>query len=98
MKSFEGRVAVVTGAASGIGRSLALALAAEGARLALSDVDTEGLAQTAALAAPVGLRLAERFMSSAWTSPTAKPSSRTPRPSSACTAGSTWSSTTPASR
>jgi NAD(P)-dependent dehydrogenase (short-subunit alcohol dehydrogenase family) len=49
MKSFQGQVAVVTGAASGIGRSLALALAGEGARLAISDVDTDGLARTAAL-------------------------------------------------
>jgi NAD(P)-dependent dehydrogenase (short-subunit alcohol dehydrogenase family) len=49
VKSFQGKVAVITGAASGIGRSLALALAGEGARLAISDVDTHGLAQTAAL-------------------------------------------------
>jgi NAD(P)-dependent dehydrogenase (short-subunit alcohol dehydrogenase family) len=37
----------VTGAASGIGRALARALAAEGCHLALSDVDGEGLARTA---------------------------------------------------
>jgi NAD(P)-dependent dehydrogenase (short-subunit alcohol dehydrogenase family) len=50
VKSYQGRVAVVTGAASGIGRALALALADEGARHALSDVDTAGLARTAELA------------------------------------------------
>ena len=48
---FRGRVAVVTGAGSGIGRALALRLYRQGARLAISDVDTDGLAQTAALLA-----------------------------------------------
>ena len=47
MKSFSGKVAAVTGAGSGIGRALALALAREGCHLALSDVNTEGLAETA---------------------------------------------------
>jgi len=49
MKSLQGKVAVVTGAASGIGRELALACAAEGARLAIADVDERGLAETARL-------------------------------------------------
>jgi NAD(P)-dependent dehydrogenase (short-subunit alcohol dehydrogenase family) len=49
MKSFSGKVAVVTGAGSGIGQALALALAGEGARLALSDIDAEGLERTADL-------------------------------------------------
>jgi NAD(P)-dependent dehydrogenase (short-subunit alcohol dehydrogenase family) len=39
MKLLEGETALVTGAASGIGRAIALALAAEGARVALADVD-----------------------------------------------------------
>ncbi|MFN3597047.1 MAG: SDR family NAD(P)-dependent oxidoreductase [Rubricoccaceae bacterium] len=39
-------VAVVTGAAGGIGRAVALELAARGAALALADRDTEGLAET----------------------------------------------------
>ena len=46
MSSFEGKVAVITGAGSGIGRALALNLAAKGAKLALSDIDAEGLAET----------------------------------------------------
>ncbi|MFJ6673258.1 SDR family NAD(P)-dependent oxidoreductase [Actinosynnema sp. NPDC091369] len=47
MSSVRGKVAVVTGAGSGIGRALALELARRGARPALSDVDDAGLAETA---------------------------------------------------
>ena len=46
MEGFAGKVAVVTGAGSGIGQALALELGRSGAKLAISDVDTEGLAQT----------------------------------------------------
>lgn len=46
MKDFSGRVAAITGAGSGIGRALAVDLAARGAHLALSDVDEVGLAET----------------------------------------------------
>jgi NAD(P)-dependent dehydrogenase (short-subunit alcohol dehydrogenase family) len=48
MSAVAGKVCVVTGAASGIGRALAVELAGRGARLAISDVDAAGLAETAA--------------------------------------------------
>ncbi len=48
MRTFDGKVAVVTGAGSGIGRGLALDLAARGAVLALADKDEVGLLETAA--------------------------------------------------
>ena len=57
MQGFAGKVAVVTGAGSGIGQALAIELARAGAKVAISDVDTEGLAQTEerlkAMGAPV---------------------------------------------
>jgi NAD(P)-dependent dehydrogenase (short-subunit alcohol dehydrogenase family) len=52
VRDLGGRIAVVTGAASGIGRELALACAAEGAHVALADVDEKGLAETARLLPP----------------------------------------------
>ncbi|MFB4272241.1 SDR family NAD(P)-dependent oxidoreductase [Nonomuraea sp. GTA35] len=53
MRELSGKVAVVTGAASGIGRALALRFAAEGMTLMLADVDHGGLARTAAMAGDV---------------------------------------------
>src|SRR4051794_11400431 len=47
MSSFAGKVAVVTGAGSGIGRALAVGLAERGARLAIADWDANGLDDTA---------------------------------------------------
>jgi NAD(P)-dependent dehydrogenase (short-subunit alcohol dehydrogenase family) len=46
MRDIKGAVAVVTGAASGIGRALAVDLAKLGAQLALADVDSAGLEET----------------------------------------------------
>jgi len=47
LKEFEGKVAVVTGAASGIGTGLARQCAANGMRVVLADVDEEGLSNLA---------------------------------------------------
>ena len=47
LTEFEGRVAVVTGAGSGIGRALAVGFAAEGMRVVCSDIDAENAKVTA---------------------------------------------------
>jgi NAD(P)-dependent dehydrogenase (short-subunit alcohol dehydrogenase family) len=47
MEHFSGRVAVVTGGASGIGRALAERFAAEGMKIVLADVEAKALAQAA---------------------------------------------------
>jgi NAD(P)-dependent dehydrogenase (short-subunit alcohol dehydrogenase family) len=56
MKPLKGKVAAVTGAASGLGRSMALAFAAEGMDVALADVDLKGLTQTEEAAGRLGVR------------------------------------------
>jgi NAD(P)-dependent dehydrogenase (short-subunit alcohol dehydrogenase family) len=48
MGAMAGKVALVTGAASGIGRATAARLAAEGARVLLADIDADGAARAAA--------------------------------------------------
>ncbi|HEY2299418.1 MAG TPA: SDR family NAD(P)-dependent oxidoreductase [Jatrophihabitans sp.] len=60
MTSIAGKVAVVTGAGSGIGRAVAYELARRGAKLALSDVDAGGLAETARHARVIGADVYEQ--------------------------------------
>ncbi|MFK8024546.1 MAG: SDR family NAD(P)-dependent oxidoreductase [Ilumatobacter sp.] len=57
MKDFNGKVAAITGAGSGIGRALAEDLASRGCHLALSDVNEEGLAETVLRCERQGVRV-----------------------------------------
>jgi len=60
MKRFDGKIAVITGGGSGMGRELCLQLASEGCHVALCDVSPEALEQSQALcleAAPPGTRI-----------------------------------------
>lgn len=58
----SGSVALITGAASGIGAALAVALAAKGASLVLIDRDAEGLAVTVARARAAGAQTESRLL------------------------------------
>ena len=58
MKDFRGKTAVVTGAASGIGRAIAGALAGRGANLHLVDINATGLESTARELAKLGVEVA----------------------------------------
>ena len=73
MKNFNNKVAAITGAASGMGRTLALNLAAQGCHLALSDVNAKGLAETAQMVGKLGVKVttaavnvADRAQMEAW--------------------------------
>jgi len=57
MKSFKNKVAAITGAASGIGRALAVELAKRQCHVALSDVDEAGLAETAQQVSALGVKV-----------------------------------------
>ncbi|MBK6907639.1 MAG: SDR family NAD(P)-dependent oxidoreductase [Rhodocyclaceae bacterium] len=57
MKDFKDKVAAITGAASGMGRTLALELARRGCHLALSDVNQTGLTETAKMAKKLGVKV-----------------------------------------
>jgi len=60
MKDFRGKIAVVTGGGTGMGRSLAGQLAAEGCHVAMCDVSTENMEETKRLCearAPSGVRV-----------------------------------------
>jgi NAD(P)-dependent dehydrogenase (short-subunit alcohol dehydrogenase family) len=57
VQDFSGKTAVITGAAGGIGRGLAVAFAREGARVVAVDLDREGLDGTAALVRDAGVEV-----------------------------------------
>lgn len=57
MKTFNDKVAAITGAASGMGRELAVELASRGCGLSLSDVNAAGLSETAELARAKGVKV-----------------------------------------
>lgn len=54
MDGFAGKVAVVTGAGSGIGRALAMELAHSGAKVAICDISSEGLSETEKMLTAIG--------------------------------------------
>jgi NADP-dependent 3-hydroxy acid dehydrogenase YdfG len=56
VRTLDDKVVVITGAAGGIGRALAVEAAGRRARVAISDVDETGLAETARLAEDAGAR------------------------------------------
>jgi butyryl-CoA dehydrogenase len=73
MKDFTGRVAAITGAGSGIGRALAVNLAARGAHLALCYIDEAGLSDTVTRCESYGVKItsqrvdvADRVAVEAW--------------------------------
>jgi NAD(P)-dependent dehydrogenase (short-subunit alcohol dehydrogenase family) len=79
MKSFEDKVAAITGAGSGMGRELACELAAARSELALGDINRETLEETAAKVRALGARVtttvldvSDRSAVHAWADATAK--------------------------
>ncbi len=61
MKDFAGRLAVITGGGTGMGRELARQLAAEGCNLALCDVSAGAMAETRTLCEAQGLSQGQRI-------------------------------------
>ena len=60
MRSFQGKVAAITGAGSGIGRALAVELARSGCEVALADIDEPSVRETAETCRPLAARVSAR--------------------------------------
>ena len=65
MRSFQGKVAAITGAGSGLGRALALDLARRGCSVGLADINSDGLAETARLVRALGGACTETLLDAA---------------------------------
>lgn len=61
MQDFAGRIAVITGGGTGMGRELARQLAAEGCNVAMCDVSAQTMAETKALCEKAGLAQGQRI-------------------------------------
>ncbi len=62
MKKLKGKVAAVTGAGSGIGRALAINLAKYGCNLAISDINNDGLQETAEMLKYNGVKISTHIV------------------------------------
>ncbi|ALG84295.1 SDR family NAD(P)-dependent oxidoreductase [Gordonia phthalatica] len=62
MKDFNNKVIVITGAGSGMGRDLAIKLGKRGAKIAISDVNPDGLAETERLVAATGAQVHSQLL------------------------------------